>query len=180
MPTLFKMVATDAVLQTYLTLAERNSIRPSQRGDAWNFEFHGGHETGTPFYIRPDGCGVNRNLSKFDTHTRDGTRLAYAADNMRNQEHVEAMSKANRDHLYEVVSGNWILLAAVSKRFPAGDRNGDIERAALAEEEARRRAAALAAQAAPKTKPCTSAACQGNVPIVASGKAPCDTCWQFQ
>lgn len=180
MPTLFKMVSTDPVVQRYLTLAERGRINPAQLGDAWNFEFHGGHETGTPFYIRPRDCTVKSNLSKFDTHTRELVRLEYAAGNLRNKEHVAAMGKADRDHLYAVLAGNWALLADLSRRFVAGDRNGDLERAQLEAEEAERRRQAAARAAAPTTKPCGFPPCPGNVPLVRSGKSACDTCWQYQ
>jgi len=34
--------------------------------------------------------------------------------------------------------------------------------------------------AAAQVKPCTTNGCAGQVPVVASGKAPCDTCYRFQ
>ena len=180
MATLFKMVTTDPLIQTYLTVAERGQINPQQAGDTWDFEFHGGHETGTPFYIRPAGNKVTHNLSKFDTHTLDDRPLTYSADNMVNSEHVEKMKGAAKTHLYAVVSGNWGLLCTVSRRFKRGDRNGEIEQATLAAQAAAALLAAAAAAAAPTTKACKFAPCPGHVPIVRDGKAACDTCWQYQ
>jgi hypothetical protein len=180
MPTRFKMIATDPLIQTYLTIAERGQINPQQAGDTWDFEFHGGHETGTPLYIRPNGNKATHNLTKFDTHTIDGQPLAYNAGNIINPEHVDAMKSAARNHLYAVVAGNWGLLRTVSWRFKRGDRNGEIEQANLAAQAAAALLAAAAAAAAPTTKACKFPPCPGHVPIVRQGKAPCDTCWQYQ
>jgi len=181
MATRFKMVATDLLIQTYLTVAERGQINPQQMGDAWDFEFHGGHETGTPFYIRPKDNKATHNLTKFDTHTRDGKPLTYNLQKMANGDHVDAMKSTARDHLYAVVSGNWELLCTVSLRFKSGDRNGEIEQATLAAQAAAALLAATAAAAAPTTRACKSApTCPGHVPIVRQGKAACDTCWVYQ
>jgi hypothetical protein len=171
MADLFKLNANDTLVKKYLTQAERGQIQFAHTSDAWSFEFHGGHETGTPFYIRPKDCNVNSNLTKFDTHTLTGTQLQYDAGKIKNGGHVDKMKKADKELLFTVVSNNWGRLCTLAKRFKGGDEQGADEAQRLAQ-------AALAGPAA-NDKACPTPNCAGRVPIVASGKAMCPTCFQF-
>ena len=180
MPDLFKVTANHPLIQRYLTQAERGRINPVQNSAGWDFEFHFGHTTGSPIYVRPKGCTVSSNLTKIDTRTLEGVALAYRADGLVNTEVIERtckMKSGDKDHMYEVLSGNWNLLVVLARRYYEGDRQGDLERERIAAEQLRR------AQAPPQptTRKCSQPGCDGDVQIVKPGsKAPCNKCWVYQ
>jgi hypothetical protein len=184
MPDNFQLNAHDDLVQLFLTRAERANIVNAQNTDAWEFEFHRGHDTGSPFYMRPRGCTLGQNLTKFDTHTINGAPLAYNNQNLRNRDVIERtckMSARDKEAMFRVISTNWALMGTLSLRWWGGIQQGEIERrAALAQ-------AAVANQqpAVARTRVCglpvpwdNGNACTGQV-STNPGRWPCDTCGQF-
>lgn len=64
MPDLFRLVATDPLVTKYAAGA---TIVGPQTSTGFSFEFHGGHETGNPVYVRIAGNTDKSNVPKFDT-----------------------------------------------------------------------------------------------------------------
>lgn len=123
----FQFNGRDALVLTYLTQAERGRILGPQATDAWTFEFHPGHETGTPIYMRPKGCTVSSNLTKIDTRTMQGTLLAYDAGRVVNNEVIERsckMKSGDKTAMFTVLQNNWALLADLAHRYKNGDKQG--------------------------------------------------------
>jgi len=76
---LWKFTANDAVVQRYLNTAERNAVTAWQNANLpIRFEFHPGHTTGEPLYIRVDGNADNANVPKVDT--KDASASDFAAN----------------------------------------------------------------------------------------------------
>jgi hypothetical protein len=67
MPDTFRVVATDPIVTKY---NRGNLIALAQVSTNFVFEFHGGHETGNPVYVRVDGNKDNSNVPKFDTKNK--------------------------------------------------------------------------------------------------------------
>ncbi len=67
MPDTFRLVATDPLIQqTY----PGGTITLAQTSQNFVFEFHGGHITGNPIYVRVVGNKDNSNVPKFDTKNK--------------------------------------------------------------------------------------------------------------
>lgn len=67
MPDTFRVVATDPIVTQY---NRGNLIALAQVSLNFVFEFHGGHETGNPVYVRVVGNKDNSNVPKFDTKNK--------------------------------------------------------------------------------------------------------------
>jgi hypothetical protein len=67
MPDTFRVVATDPIVTQY---NRGNLIALAQVSMNFVFEFHGGHETGNPVYVRVVGNKDNSNVPKFDTKNK--------------------------------------------------------------------------------------------------------------
>jgi len=67
MPDTFRAVATDQLVIRY---NRGNLIALAQVSTNYVFEFHGGHETGNPVYVRVDGNKDSSNVPKFDTKNK--------------------------------------------------------------------------------------------------------------
>jgi hypothetical protein len=77
MATLWKLKANDQIVLRYLNTAERGRVTAWQQdGWPWDLEFHTGHDTGDPIYIRVTGNTDGTNVPKVDTKTITATELA--------------------------------------------------------------------------------------------------------
>lgn len=70
MPDNFTFTAGDAIVTRYLTGTEIGQIVTQQVSTEYTFEFHGGHTTGYPIYIRPNGNTDGSNPQ--DRHPQQG------------------------------------------------------------------------------------------------------------
>lgn len=122
MPVNFNWVASDATLANELSSQDRLSIKVQQKRVAdWTFEFHEGHITGNPVYIRPAGCKVKSNLTKMDTKNIPlSTYLVkekFSFNKLANPEHVISLQKAIKDDMDDVITANYGLLQTAAKNY---------------------------------------------------------------
>lgn len=59
--------APDRTVKKYLPAEDVKKVTTWQTDADYTFEFHDGHTTGYPIYVRMDGSTVSKNLTKFDT-----------------------------------------------------------------------------------------------------------------
>jgi len=170
----FNFLNADPTVQLYLDATERGQVTYWQKetGD-WTFEFHQGHTTAYPLYVRSATDYSNENLPKMVTEGKTAqnyaslTSLANGGKLLNKQWKGHLEAKAQKD-LLAVISNNWTRLQAIAKRYWT---NAPVMTAP---------APTTTVAATNAFKPCTSTGCGGQVPVVSSGKAPCDTCYRFQ
>ena len=81
----WKFTATDPVVMRYMNTQERNAVTAWQAATLpIRFEFHPGHATGEPIYIRVDGATDNSNVPKVDTKTGSATDFGKNLESLSN------------------------------------------------------------------------------------------------
>ena len=80
----WKFTANDPVVRRYMNATERAAVTGWQN-DALpiSFEFHPGHATGEPLYIRVDGNDDNANVPKVDTKHASAANFAVNLEALR-------------------------------------------------------------------------------------------------
>jgi len=91
---------TDDLVKYYLDQADINAVRRWQTLDGYTFEFHEGHETGNPIYIRPDGNTSQQSMPKVDTKNIVNPALHYKNSKKPNDPWLENIAN------YEVLSAS--------------------------------------------------------------------------
>jgi hypothetical protein len=162
MPDLFKFKANDTLVMKYLNSTERGQVQRWQMYDNYNYEFHTGHTTGDPIYVRPTTPTAKRwndNVPKFDTNTGVWTGWA-------NGPKLENEDKSAWQDAEAVRNASFASLCLLAKRYWR-PRENPVPQVVVAPPVATH-------------KPCRFPPCTGQVPIVKSGKAACPVCFQYQ
>lgn len=160
MPDLFKFKATDATVTKYLNSTERGQVTRWQMYDGYNFEFHTGHTTGDPIYVRPTTPTAKRwnsNVPKFDTNTGVWTGWA-------NGPKLENEDGTAWGDVEAVRGASFHTLCLMARRY-WHPRENPVPPDPVA---------------AATDKACKFVPCPGRVPIVKSGKSACPVCFQYQ
>ena len=167
MPDTFHFQANDDLVQRYLNQTERGNVATWQQSDGWVFEFHTGHTTGSPIYVRPDGNTDKSNLPKFDTQNKTAndystcSKLANGGKLIQ-QTKKGGLSKQDQAELENIIAQSWASLSLLAQRYWTRTPAPQVVQQAT-------------------TKPCTATPnCTGQVQIVQSGKAPCSVCYKYQ
>jgi hypothetical protein len=165
----FKFTKTDKTVRAYLSATEIGQVRKWQDyEDDWSFEFHNGHTTGRPLYVRAKSDYSSENLPKIDTieHTAsDYTNINCITNYMKLVNYLD--SKAKKD-VMAVVQQSWdSLVILVNNHYESKTVTAAPAPVAVV-------------AAASQTKSCSTTGCNGTVPIVKQGKAPCSACYRYQ
>lgn len=172
MPDNFEFKDASAFVRTYLNTAERANVQRWQTQDGYTFEFHGGHTTGNPIYFRIDDNGDKSNLPKVDTKDKAFSDYFGSAGGRRTTsvsvaafanggKLLKGLPSAAQTDIEQIVTRSWPSLQLLADRYHSGtDAPADPP-------------------AAETHKTCGLGGCVGQVPIVLSGKAMCETCYQF-
>ena len=139
MAVLFRFDAEDEVVVAYLASDVRGNITRWQISDEYNFEFHTGHPTGNPIYIRPDGNTDGSNVPKFDTLNHQASDYANI-NSFANSEKLGGLSNRAKTDILEIISQNWVALQTLARNYwqlgPVDGRDAEeIEFAAWAKRE---------------------------------------------
>jgi len=166
MADVFRFVNTDGWVTRLLTQGERNAVARWQLNGSYDFEFHNGHPTGYPIYIRPNGNRDNANLPKFDTLNHTAADYATIAGFANAQKlRQNPLTNPDRADILAVVGQNWATLVRMAQRWWTNTLPPPP----------------VVVIAAPVTKACNQPDCAGRVPIYAhNARAMCDTCYIFQ
>ena len=164
---LFSFQDNDPIVTKYLNATERAAVALWQTSAEYRFEFHTGHDTGNPIYIRPVGNSDKKNLPKFDTKNKTAT--SYHARNTttvsvntlaNGGKLARALGSAAQTEIETLIQTSWASLALLATRFWTNTPAPAIVVAAT-------------------DKACKAAGCAGRVPIT-SDKSACDTCFVYQ
>lgn len=161
MPDLFEFKANDPIVQRYLTPQERQLVTRWQTTTGWKFEFHGGHTTGYPVYVRPDGNTDKSNLPKMDTLNK-GANDYRIIDRFANSGKLkQSLGNQQQTDLLAIVAAEFATLALISSRY----HTGTVPQVQVQ-------------QVQQQTKICSS--CQTAMPFYGKGiKSQCPGCYAY-
>lgn len=117
MATLFSFVADDPIVTTYLTTTERGQVTRWQTTTGWSFEFHTGHTTGYPVYVRPDGNRDTGNLPKMDTKNKGAYHYTALVDFANGNKLRKQLGTGQATDLLAVIAASFATLALLAQRF---------------------------------------------------------------
>lgn len=170
MPENFSYTKNDDVVRTWLSSDDRNQIGTEQALNTYTFEFHGGHTTGFPIYIRADGDTSTSNLPKFDTRNKSAsdynTINKFANSGKLNQ----YLNQHAKTEILNIVRNEWRRLQTLAANYWNNDRPAQT----------------IQVVEGPGSLPCTHGHCNGTVPLVINEftkkreKQKCDTCYTIQ
>jgi hypothetical protein len=86
----------DPIIVGHLRQPEIHDVTTWQVSDEYTLEFHPGHPTGYPIYIRPDNCGAKSNLPKIDTKKQVCDRLRHHQPDREQREARNAEQRCER------------------------------------------------------------------------------------
>jgi hypothetical protein len=136
---LFRFEADDEIIVAYLPANTRANVTHWQTSDEYNFEFHSGHLTGNPIYIRPDGNRDGSNVPKFDTLNKNASDYS-TIGSFANSGKLDGLSNRAKNDILAIISNNWAALQALANNYwvmgPVDGRDAEeIEMAAWANRE---------------------------------------------
>ena len=119
MPDTFRLVATDPLVVTH---GGGVAIARAQTSTKFVFEFHGGHETGNPIYVRVVGNKDKSNVPKFDTRNKTmGNYASYSAlansGKLDQAKKDKDLKQADLDELSQLISQNFALFQAMAASY---------------------------------------------------------------
>lgn len=117
MPDTFTFKKTNPMVVRYLTQPEIATITTEQASDAYVFEFHEGHDTGNPIYVRPDGNKDKSNLPKFDTKNKTASDYRTVGSLANGGKLETALKTRDKTDLINVIQNNWALLSKIASGY---------------------------------------------------------------
>lgn len=166
MADVFRFDSTDPLITARLNATEIANVTSWQGSYDYNFEFHNGHPTGYPIYVRPVGNRDTSNLPKFDTKNKSANDYRAITSLANGQKLRSALTSTAQQDVLNVIANNWATLALLATRWWTNKMAPVIVQAPIIVQ--------------PTDKACNVSTCVGRVPLVTSGKAACDTCFKYQ
>ncbi len=110
------------VVMNHLNRIERQAMN-EQKSSEYEFEFHDGHDTGYPIYIRPTHTEAqkwNSNIPKIDTKNNDSSKFNDIKD-ITNWVKLDKYIKTNgKKEILTIIQKDWKKLELFAKRFWTG------------------------------------------------------------
>jgi hypothetical protein len=113
----FAWKSDDDLVSSYLTAGERSAITRWQQSVAYVFEFHPGHTTGNPIYVRPVGNTDKSNLPKFDTLNCMAAMYDDINKFSNGAKLRQQLNNAAQTDLVQVVTTEWDKLQELARRY---------------------------------------------------------------
>jgi hypothetical protein len=113
----FEFKEDDPSIIEKLNEVERGAVQTWQTSDNYVFEFHTGHDTGYPLYIRPVNNRDKSNLPKFDTRNHTGDDYPSILDLANGQKLNNALGNLDKTEILNLISTEWTTLALLAQRF---------------------------------------------------------------
>jgi len=117
----YEFKADDPMVIGHLRAPEIADVQTWQVNTEYTFEFHLGHGTGYPIYIRPNGCGDTSNIPKIDTLNKFATSYDKISK-IANSEKLGGLSNNARAEILAIIANEWGVLQELSKRIWDGER----------------------------------------------------------
>ncbi|MEM7683379.1 MAG: hypothetical protein AAF293_01045 [Pseudomonadota bacterium] len=109
--------SNDDMVRDFLTGGEIASVKKWQTSGEFTFEFHGGHTTGDPVYVRPTGNTDNSNIPKFDTAEKFAHQYGTMFDFANDGKLRAALSGPAQDELLGLLRDEWDTIKLVATRY---------------------------------------------------------------
>lgn len=116
MAVLFSFESDDPIVTGYLSQARLNAVTTWQTEEDFRFEFHTGHLTGFPIYIRPATNRDGSNIPKMDTLNHQASDYSAIKD-FANHEKLAVLSSAAKRNLLAIVRDNWEALQELASNY---------------------------------------------------------------
>ena len=116
----FEFKKADAQITQRLTATEIAKIVTVQKSTAYYFEFHSGHTTGYPIYVRPKGNSDKSNLPKFDTKNKSATDYKKYTD-LANGQKLSGLGQTVQTEIENIIKNNWKILQTFAQRYWDGE-----------------------------------------------------------
>ena len=116
MPVLFRFDENDSVLQGYLSSVRLTAVTTWQTSHEFSFEFHSGHTTGHPIYVRPATNRDSSNVPKMDTINHSASDYDSTAK-FANGEKLSVLSNPAKANLLAIVEQNWDALKELATNY---------------------------------------------------------------
>ena len=116
----FKLVVNETMVAYYLAKKGQVALTRPQTCQAFDFEFHPGHTTGYPIYVRMEGNDDTKSMTKFDTKNKSAPQLPVKKD-MSDGDFVNfdkvTLSSTEKTNLQILIRDNWEFLKYMAKRI---------------------------------------------------------------
>ncbi|MEL7468884.1 MAG: hypothetical protein AAFN27_10550 [Pseudomonadota bacterium] len=109
--------ADDEMVKMYLDGGERGAVTTWQASAEYVFEFHGGHTTGNPVYIRPTGNSDKANIPKVDTLNKYAHQYTSITDVANDGKLTGALSSGAQDEIVDIIQNEWYHFKLMITRF---------------------------------------------------------------
>ena len=116
----FQFKEDDALIRTKLNPTEIGAVKIWQVSDKYEFEFHTGHDTGFPLYIRPANNKDRSNLPKFDTLNKTGASYTQIEDLANGAKLKNELDSVARAEILNLLKNEWTTLSLLADRFWRG------------------------------------------------------------
>lgn len=116
MAVLFRFESDDPIVKGYLSTVRLNAITTWQTTDEFSLEFHSGHLTGFPIYVRPATNRDSSNVPKMDTLNHQASDYAEIAG-FANAGKLAGLSTAAKNNLLAIVAQNWAALQELAANY---------------------------------------------------------------
>lgn len=118
----YEFKAGDPMIVGHLHQPEILDIRTWQQSSEYTLEFHQGHATGYPIYIRPAGNSDNSNIPKIDTKNKFACDYDTIAKITNGEKLNTSLSTGAKQELLNIIADNWDILKTLSECIWDGDR----------------------------------------------------------
>ena len=116
MAVLFRFDGEDPIVKGYLSQGRLNAVTTWQTTTEFSFEFHSGHLTGFPIYVRPATNRDTSNVPKMDTLNHQASDYA-SIGSFANSEKLGVLSNAAKTNLLAIVAQNWAALQELARNY---------------------------------------------------------------
>jgi len=119
----WKFEANDAVVQARLSSGERGDVTRWQQDDGYVLEFHTGHDTGYPIYVRLAGEKGGSSAPKFDTRNKSVSdyypkrTTAVSINKLSNGGKLSKLPSRSQRDIEAIIGTSWASLALIAQRY---------------------------------------------------------------
>jgi hypothetical protein len=112
----FNFQDNDPVVMDNLTSGEVKAVKTWQKSEEYTLEFHDGHDTGNPIYVRPTGNNENSNLPKMDTKNKSADSYKLITSFANGAKLNGALKNRGKADLLAIVANEWATLSVLESQ----------------------------------------------------------------
>lgn len=121
----FTFDRNDPIVRAHLTATEIGTVTHWQQNTEYMFEWHPGHGTGYPLYVRPRQNTTKSNLPKFDTLNHTGAEFRNITDLSNGNVLRRDLGNAAQQELLTLIQNEWDALSTLAERMWKGENVGE-------------------------------------------------------